>query len=642
MSELSAWFSPSVWVVLAVLLVPGAVMLRGLGVRGLALLALAPLASTAAIALSALVLGMAGLPWSPATLAGILAILTGLAWGIGAMLGRPGRSVAADRASPWMLPVGLGIGVALGAWRVIAYVNDPAGISQTNDAVFHMNAVRYILETANASSLHISSVIGGSGFYPGAWHAVVSMTVALTGAEVAVAANAMTLALSAVIWPLGLAWFAREVTGSARIAAFAAVLSPALQLFPLLMIQWGVLFPNALSVAMLPAAIATVIALPRWYRPERPVSSTVRSAVLIGIVLVALALSQPASIPIWGLVVVVWLSDRLLRVNEQPSLARRVLLTVAAWVALASAWLVLSRSTGGSHWPPFRDKFAVFGDIFLNSQMLIPPAWGVSVLMLVGLVVVSRHAPWRWFGVAWLGISALYVIVAVVGLSPVRNGLLGAWYADPYRLAAFAPLVVIPLAAIGLDAMVRSVTTRWAKNASPAIVDAVALALLGAGVLILALVRPVPMPAFLEGTFDRDSRYLITDDTYLSTDERALLEQLAELVPRDARVIANPSTGSAFGYVISGVDVYPRTWSPPRSPEWDLIAEGLRDAAENPEVCTALAAFDQPQYVLDFGPGEYGPGRFEMPGMTAFAGQQGFEFVAAQGDASLWRINACG
>ena len=45
--------------------------------------------------------------------------------------------------------------------------------------------------------------------------------------------------------------------------------------------------------------------------------------------------------------------------------------------------------------------------------------------------------------------------------------------------------------------------------------------------------------------------------------------------------------------------------------------------------------------MLDFGPGEKTAGRFVLRGMTDFAAAKGFELVAAEGDAELWRITAC-
>jgi hypothetical protein len=159
--------------------------------------------------------------------------------------------------------------------------------------------------------------------------------------------------------------------------------------------------------------------------------------------------------------------------------------------------------------------------------------------------------------------------------------------------------------------------------------------------IVLILVRPVAMPAVTQGTYDRESRYLAADDAYLSPDERELLESLDDYVPAGARVIANPSTGSGFGYFLSGRDVYPRTWAAPQTEAWQTLAAGLRDAATDPEVCDALEVYGSPRYVLDFGAGERAAGRYVLPGMTDFAGKPGFELVDAVGDASLWLITAC-
>ncbi|MHC9043406.1 DUF6541 family protein [Microbacterium saperdae] len=635
--------APVLLVAALVIFVPGSAALYLLGVRGIALVAAAPLFSTFATAAVAIALGMIGVGWSPLSWGLAILILIGVTALIGRALG--GRLSAAPSRARWLLPSALVIGVLLGIWRLATYITDPAGISQTNDAVFHMNAVRFILETANASSLDVNQVIGGSSFYPAAWHAVTSLIVAMTGSSIPVAANMLTLVIGALIWPLGISWLARVLTGSDAVAAYAAILSSALQTFPLLMFQWGVLFPNALSTAMIPAAIAVVMTLPQWVDGRDRWRPLARAALLVLVVIGALALSQPAALLPWAAIVLVWITARVAR-DERLARSRRWVVIVVSWIALAVIWVVLSRGTSGSHWPPFRGKVEVFLDVLLNGQLRVPFAVGVSVLMLVGLVVAWRVRALRWFVFAWAGISLLYVLVAAIGAPLVRVNILGAWYADPYRIAALAPIVVIPLAAIGLDALIAAVASRVRRRSGAAPSSRVTPETVGIVVatlfmIVLVLVRPVAMPAFLEATFDRESRYVAVDDSFLTPDERQLLESLDDFVAPGERVISNPSTGAGFGYMLSGVDVYPRTWSAPRTATWEVLAEGLRDAGTDSSVCEALQAYADPQYVLDFGPGEAGPGRYEMPGFTDFDGQTGFDKVAEVGDVSLWRITAC-
>jgi hypothetical protein len=623
---------------LLIVFVPGVLALTGLGLRGLALVASAPLFSTLVVAACAVVAGWIGVAWTPLTCVVAVVVVSAIAWGLGRILGRRPYEPSTNRSRA-ILVGALVIAAVMTAWRLAAYVGAPDAISQTNDAVFHMNAVRFIIETGDASSLHVSSVIGGTGFYPAAWHAIVSLVVLCSGASIPVAANTVTLVIGAVIWPLGIAWLARLMSHSGAVAAYAAVLAGVMQNFPLLMFQWGVLFPNALSTALIPAAIGLVLVLPTWNREASRVQKVIRTVLVVLVAAGALAVSQPAALLPWGAICAVWLTFRLLTAaSARPSWLRWASVLVV-WVGLAAVWVVLSRSTSGSHWPFFRDRLEALLDIVVNSHVRFAPQIGISVLMLIGIVVVVRRGDLRWIAVSWAGISAVYWLVAAVGNKTVRDVVLGAWYADPYRIAAVVPVLVVPLAAIGVDALIRALSARMPGRTRAVVVSAVGtLAILA---MILVLVRPTPLPSIVSQNYDYESRYASSEDTFLSDDERSLLEELEDLVEPGARVIGNPSTGSGFGYFFSGVDVYPRTWAPPSGPGWQVLAQGLRDAADDPAVCSALEEFGAPKYVLDFGLGSARPGRWEMPGMTEFEGQTGFQRIAEEGDASLWRITAC-
>lgn len=648
---IGAWAGalPALLVAFAVVFGPGALMGAGIRLRGLALWALAPVLGVAAFAGLALVYGAVGIPWSAWSIGAGIAVLSALAWLGGWWLGpRPSRPTT--RPGHLLLTAGLVIGIGLTTVRFVIYVHDPAAISMTNDAVFHLNAVRHILETGSASSLQISSVIGSRGFYPAAWHALASAMVVFTGVEIPVAANMVSLVVAAGVWTLGVTWFARRLpTSTDSIVALTAALSASLVVFPMLMFQWGVLYSFALSLALVPAVAALVVGSPQWMTSDSPVGGRVRSGVLLGILLIAgvgaIALSQPASLLTWAIIAVSWFTWWAVPVIAAGGRARTPMIVALAvvWVAFALLWLALTRSTSGSHWPPFRSKVEAVLDVLLNGTVLLPVLAGVSILMVAGLVAAIRRPEWRWLATAWFVLSGLYVVAASIGSPFLRRTLLGAWYADPYRIAAACAVVVVPLAAIGL-AMIAAWATRALSRrrgedaeAAGARWGLVAVAALGIASLIAAPM--IQMRAVTQGTVDAESRY-ITED-YLSPDERALLERLDQHVAEDERVIGNPSTGMGFGYMLSGRDVYPRTWAHPRTAEWETIQEDLRDAEADPDVCPALEAYGSPSFVLDFGLGEDTPGRYELAGMTGFAGQPGFELVDTEGAASLWRITAC-
>ncbi|ALJ19377.1 DUF6541 family protein [Microbacterium sp. No. 7] len=662
---MQAWIAqaPVLVVALAVLFGPGLLAGLGLRLRGLALWALAPVLGTAALAALAIVYGAVGVPWSPLSIVAGCAGFAAAAWLVGLALG-PREAAPRERRGLVLLAAGLAVGIVLGAARFGIYLGAPDAISQTNDAIFHLNALRWVLETGNASSFHLSGVLGARNMYPGAWHALASATALLTGASLPVAVNATSFAVAYVAWPVGIAWLARVATGSRVVAALAAALSTALIAFPLLMLEWGVLYPYGLSIALLPAAVAVVIATEQAMRGagrDSGAEGSVRGAgrareaarggILVLAAAGALALAQPATLLAWGLLVLAWLTWWTARVRERRIVAYAAL--AASCAAFGVLWYVLTRTTSGAHWEPYRGRLAAVADVVLNAHMWLPPAVGVSVLCVAGLVVAVRRAELRWLATAWLVFSGLYVAVASVGSPFVRTWLLGAWYADPYRFAALAPVTVIPLAAIGLHAIVswaaaalsrnRTVGAPSGRRTDAAEATGAGWSIAGVAAVGVAGLVAVPllvMPSVFEDRWDPESRYASTAQSFLSPDERALLQRLPENVAEDALIIANPSTGAAFGYALSGRNVYPRTWQPPGG-SWDAIAHGLRDAADDPAVCAALADFGSPDHVLDFGEGEASPGRYVMPGMTGFEDRPGFELVDREGDASLWRITAC-
>lgn len=631
----------------AVIFAPGLAIGWALRLRGLALWALAPVGSVAVLAVLAMALGEIGVSWSPLIVAPAVLVIALIAFVVGRML-LP-REEPAPSTGRMLLIAGLVAGGLVGALRLGFYIGDPSAISQTNDAVFHMNAVRWVLENGSASAFDVSAVIGARSFYPAAWHAVTSLVAIASGAQIAVAANMVSLVITAAVWPLGIAWLTRVAAPQLRHAdALAGALSAGLLVFPILLFQWGVLFPNALSIALLPAAVAVtirlLIQLTMARAERRPWPLLTRDAVFVLAGLGALAVAQPSSILVWVVLVYAWILGWVLRGGRAGLRAWLVPVVVllASTALFTLLWLQLARGTSGSHWPPFRSKPQALLDVLVNGQLMLPPAYAMSVLMIVGLVVAVRARRSRWIAFAWVGLSELYAISAGIGHPGLRRWLLGPWYADPYRLGSLAALVVVPLAAIGLAWLIQLLVRRFSARL-PAIegtATAIAIGVVAAvGILTLAVTPVVHMPKVVEGEWDEQTRYASNVDAFLSPDERVLLERLDENVEPDAVIIGNPGTGTGFGYLLSGRNVYPRTWAAPRTEQWQVLADGLRDGGS--EVCEALEVYGAPEYVLDFGPGEMTPGRYMMPGFTDFAGQRGFELVDAEGEASLWRITVC-
>ncbi len=636
---------------LAVVFVPGLLIGLILRLRGLVLWAAAPGISVGLLSLLAILYPLLGIRWGHLSVAVGVVIIGALLYGLSLLVGR-GRRVSLparrDRRANLLLAAGLIVGGGLNAARLMTYVGLPTALSQTNDAVFHLNALRWIAETGTASSLDVSGLIGGTSFYPAAWHAVASL-VAVDVAQIPVAANMVSLVIAAVMWPLAIALFAHVASrGDRMITALAAALSAGLLAFPQLMFEWGVLYPYALSLAVVPAAAALTINLLRTWMGAAP-GEKIRRAIGIGVgAVLAVAgttLAQPSSVLVWGVLVMLWLTAVVLhryRTGDRLFRRRALVVLVAGWAAVVIVWLALAYLAGSVLWRSYRGVPGALVDVVLNSHSLLPAAWGMSALLIVGIVVAVREPRLRWLVVAWAGISLLYVVSVATDLPVIKRVLTGPWYGDSFRLASIVPVLVVPLASIGLAALIRAIARRWSTVRALGRMPLAALAMLvtAAVGIIGVVVAPVILLRVAADT-DEQSRYAMDQDSYLSSDEYALLRELPELIPEDAVIIANPSTGAAFAYVLGNRDIIPRTWSPPQSQAWDTLASAMRDADDDPAVCEALAAYGAPEYVLDFGIGGTGPGEYLMPGMTGFEGQPGFSEVAREGDASLWRITAC-
>ncbi|MCT1477318.1 DUF6541 family protein [Microbacterium sp. p3-SID336] len=633
-----------------VLFAPGLLIGFGLRLRGLTLWASAPGISVGVLALLAIALPVLGIRWNHLSVTVAVVLVAALVYGLSFLLGRRRWDPAPqppERRALVLLFAGLMVGAGLNAARLMSYIGTPTAISQTNDAVFHLNALRWVAESGSASSFDLSGLLGGTTFYPAAWHAVTSL-VAVDLAAIPVAANLVALVTAAVVWPLSVTLLARVLSrGDALVTALAAALSAGLMAFPQLMFEWGVLYPYALSLAIVPAAVAsTVVTVRAWMSAPHGQRLALAAGPALGMLLIlaGTALAQPSTVLAWGALVMLWLTSTLLTGIRREGARPTVRWTVIAvgWLLLALVWLALAYLAGPVLWRSYRGVLGAVADVFVNSHSLLPAAWAMSVLLLAGIIAAFRERRLRWLIVAWAGVSLLYIVCVGTDLPVIKRLLTGPWYGDSFRIAALVPLVVVPLAALGLAMLLRWLAAVLARRVA---VSTDALAGLALGVIAVVgavsiAVAPVVLLRVADET-DEQSRYTMNHRSYLSDDEYALLQDLPDLVPDDAVIIANPSTGAAFGYVLGRREVIPRTWSPPVSQAWDVLSTRLNDAGEDPAVCEALAAYGSPEYVLDFGIGGTGPGEYLMPGMTDFDDRPGFEEVAAEGDASLWRITAC-
>ncbi|GAB2518986.1 hypothetical protein GCM10027064_15770 [Microbacterium petrolearium] len=663
---------PSILVAVALAVVPGLAATAPLRLGVLARVALAGPVSVCIAGIAAIAFGAAGLPYQAWQLLPVTALAAGLA--LAARRAVPRVGTTRRLGMRWALGVVWALSALAAAAVAFWRVPDPDRISQTYDNVFHLSAVAAILDGFSGSSLTLRSLNetadAGIAYYPAAWHDLVALTSQLSGASVPVAFNAAWLAMVAAVWLPGVAWLA-HVLGRNRLAALVALpLGVSFGWFPYGLLTWGTIYPTALAHALLPAAVAATVVAVRAAsaaRPGRRVRAWLLGAGAVAPTLAAIALAHPRVLPTWALLVapfVLWrLGSGFARAWRAGGHARRravvalsafggaVLLAAAAAFAYAvvglglfdepledrlsgpQAQAVQSVGEGVAQVLLLRSMTGVDGIVTLASPLL-------ALAVAAGVVVAIRRPRARWIVVSYAIAAALFVLAA--GSDDVVTKLAtGVWYKDRFRLAAALPVLAVPLAAMGILAVMRRIVPRAAaapRRASVAAVGAAAVIALTATIALAAsgvthsVARVFHQPA--SGA----------QGEVVSTAQIAFMRDVvAGEVPRDQRVLGDPWDGSALTQLFAGREpVFPHV-----NGQWDSarleLAWRLQEIETNPAVCAALDEL-RVRHVL-YNPHEFGggdPAGNHFPGPHAAVEAGLFAPVDTDGESVLYRIDQCG
>ena len=641
-----AW---AVLVTVGVIALVGGTMSWGAGLRGLTAVAIAPGAAITVISVTAVAAGAVGIPWS------LLIVLVGSVV-IGAVLWAVRRgffapALRSPRERPIVdagLLVAVMLAVALIGWRVLSVIGGPENISQTFDNVFHLNGVRYVLDTGNASSLTIGRMTnpgGGLGFYPAAWHALTALVVQLSGVSIPVAVNAVTVVTAAVIWPLGVLVLTRTLFGRGAVVSIAAgILAAAFPSFPLLVMDYGVLYPYQLGLALVPAALTVTLralglaredaAVPAWWW-----------WVMLGGILPGIALAHPGAFVSWVALsfpmAVVYIWSRWLAARSGPA---RWLLALGTLVYLGAGFavlMVLRPPSAARGWP------LQMGMLEATWRVLSVSIWysGFAVLaalaVIVGLVwSLVRRSRQSLVAVGMFAVAAiLFVVVAALPLSQLRDLLTGSWYNNLPRLAAMLPLASVPLGAYGVGAswswIARRLPTR-ADSAGGRVTAGVVVA-----VIVVAGVVGTQIGAANNAVVSAQNSFRLDyASPLLNTDEAALLARLDEHVPAGVAVAGNPFTGASLAYALADRPVLMPHLLMEITPELKAVNDGLASAVAGSPTCAAIAVLNV-GFVLDFGRGEVHGADHTPPGFVGLAESDAVVLVDREGEAALYEIVAC-
>jgi hypothetical protein len=634
----------------AVLVVPGYATVRTLGFRGLHAWAFAGPVSVPIIAGAALISPFVGVSWS---ILGVLA-MTLIACAIALILRLSLRSRSVAATATLRLPargaviVALMVAGILIAGQFVLIVVDPENISQTFDNIFHLNAARYILDTHNASPLSVSQLTraeaSGLTFYPAVWHAIVALVAETTGTSLAIASNSVMIAAGALLWPASLMMLGVMVFGRSRAYAVAlGILAAAAPAFPILMIDYGVLFPYFLALCTLPAIVAGTLAV-LGLVDRSPAFTIAPWIIVLAAAVPGLLMVHPAAFVAWLLLAGVAAIVAFVRFVRRRPGTRQVWIATAALAAAGVAGLFLWRNLRPrieeNLWPPSETVGQAIGEVLTLSMERAQIPVALTVATLVGAYIAWRRGTVAArIAVGYLAIlMALYVITASMQWLGLRRDIAAAWYDNSPRLAALIPLMAIPIAAVGIEALWRWLVRRTPDRFSTPGTAPNALLIAVCCVGLIAATQLISIPNAIERA---RLMYVPTDTSpLLTTDELALIQQLPQLVPEDAIIAGNPGTGTAMAYALADREVLHPSVVIDLNDDIILIDEETNEAAPGSAVCAALERTGV-EYVLDFGRQEINSESHPYPGFQRLASSDAVALVKAIGDARLYEVVGC-
>ena len=626
----------------------------------------APLLTFALVAVSAIVLGKTGIPWSLISFVPVAAVLVAAAAGLMWLVGRRWPALASvswpGNDVPVAWPV---VGAVLGGFLVLHMTEDmvygPEAFSQSLDNSFHMNAIRWIQEHGDASSLTLGAVSAADQqptFYPAGWHDFVSLIYSTTGTSIATATIVTVLLTASFVWPCSLVAFSLSIPKLRRLQALAIpAIIGGFAAFPGLLLRWGVLFPNLLGYALLPTFVALMAHLVQaLLRREFSVLLSLGLSALVGIA--GLALVHPNAVVSAVVFALPMLLAGVVQVSRSHELALRQkwvgsLLLVGVSIGCVGAWWFLRPGASASNtWEPMlTEGEALYQFLFLgleNANQLrdtFNPSYLAGFLALWGAGYLLYKHRNLWLIASWVLIGYLWIIAATVPRGDFRLLMVGPWYTDHFRLAALVVFPSVILAGIGLGGFVEGLLTWVARRAPRPARLKVATVGMGVAMVLVLVVAGLSsrVPSVQETTLAVSKEYRVTPSSVvLNQDEMNVINEIPKIVPKGDVIVNNPWDGSAYIYALADRHLTGYHFEFETSPKYSAIMHNLKDARTNPEVCREVNKYKAHWYVhlenqLNFGP----DAQKNYDGLVAAIGTDVLTPVYSSGPMTLYRISAC-
>lgn len=530
----------------------------------------------------------------------------------------------------------------------------PASPSQSFDAMFHYSSVRVMAEDGSAAwkGALDSLYPGRQGvYYPAQWATLLSLFVPY--ATPTFLSNALLMALTLTVWPLGVALLAQYAFGQRHPSVpLAVLLSPWPLVFPYYLGVLQSLYPYILAVMWWPLALWVILrsvdTLASWHAGEAPDVTFSRlwerffPKTVLGVLVVFAAVhAHPSIFGFLCLAVFACLLNAVVKRQLKPWWWVGVVLAALAGglvvpLGLARLGIGARATQAGDNLETLRALAAMLG----LSQIYQDPWWlplPLGLLSLLGLV---------WYTTKCRDLRLVTIIAGIlilVAATKVSLGLLsiltGLWYGAYDRIGSGIAVFLPVFAAGAVGELAVMLSRAVPSRAVPVRVGVASLTMVLLTGVVATPIAPRCYPdrvtlatiAFVPG-----SQF---HAPWVSSEEFAAMSSLQ--LTRNSLVIGDPSAGEGLLYAVTGIPTYYLQLSGSAFDEnRKYLAEHFREIGTNPKVCAIIRAERITHYYADAT--GVSDGDFTYPGLHNVDVTRGFTPVAQLGEATVYKIEACG
>ena len=397
----------------------------------------------------------------------------------------------------WMPLLYVAVGLLTVGLLFLPTLPSASSFVQGWDIVHHLDVTQAMIESQKYSSIHYdfystveASITpwepGTSGFYPSGWNVIVALTTQLVSTTVPIAGNALNFVSAAIIFPLSICSLIAKVLPKHRIALISgAFVCLAFFVFPWSLLIYGPIFPNTVAFCVMPSIWWVFMQMTRSKTPKHDLIWLI---VIFVLGLITLFILHPSTIFSSIVVLLPWSFARIGESKRRVVLfgkqIKPVTLAYAFFIFALVIWSVfyyvlIVRGVALNFWwsaySSLQDAILhALGMDFIGQSYaggeLVSPQPVLSICVLVGAVWTFKHKQARWMVSAFVYLSILCIFIITFDV-PLKGYLSGFWYTDPFRIAASCVIMAIPLAALGLATLAEAALetfVSWREKTSQA------------------------------------------------------------------------------------------------------------------------------------------------------------------------------